>query len=75
MDESTSFVHFVHPGDILPGMGRWTTNNHYLNSAFMFAEWKLFGIKEFGMRVHSIIAYVLFVYYSFKISQHIDKGF
>ena len=71
MDESTSFVHFVHIGDMLPGMGRWTTNNHFLNSWLMWLEWKVFGMEEFVLRIHSLLSFIVFAYYAMRMGRHI----
>jgi hypothetical protein len=44
-----------------------TANNHVLNTFFMFLEDRILGTNPVFLRLHSIFAYLLFAFFSFKI--------
>lgn len=44
-----------------------TANNHWLNTIFLFFESKLLGTQVWKLRLHSVIAFLIFSYYLIKI--------
>lgn len=74
-DEITTFFWYAKKGDINPFHAHLDANNHVLNSLFGHISYLLFGTKLFFLRLPNIIAFIIFCYYLFKISQLIKSQF
>lgn len=72
-DEITTFFWYAKKGDINPFHAHLDANNHVLNSLFIHISYLLFGTKLFFLRLPNILAFIIFCYYLFKISQLIKS--
>lgn len=74
-DESFSYLQYVRNGVFFPEkfetMG---ANNHLLNTWLNIYLVKIFGVSEFVLRVPSLIAHVLFLFFSFKLVKDFQNG-
>lgn len=50
-----------------------TANNHWLNTFFMFIESKMIGVAVWKIRLHSLGAFLLLLFYLHKIAQRIPN--
>ncbi len=67
-DEAISFFHFIYPEEFFPFTDAyWTANNHFINSllAWVFLQW--FGVAEFSIRLPNLLAFILYLYFTYKI--------
>jgi hypothetical protein len=73
-DEAYTYQEFVRTGKVI--LDRYDTmsaNNHILNTALMIFFTKIFGETEFIMRIPGLIAHLLFLFYSARISKNIGN--
>ncbi len=67
-DESETFLFFVQPGDFIPWIAKHSVaNNHFLNSAFSWVFYKLFGLDEWVLRLASLLSFIVFAVYLFRM--------
>jgi hypothetical protein len=52
----------------------WAPNNHILNTLCMKLAVFLFGPKDWAMRIHSVLAFIVCFYYCFSITQIITTN-
>lgn len=45
----------------------YTANNHWLNTIFMYLSSKIFGYSEFALRLPSLIAFVIYLVFIYRI--------
>lgn len=67
-DESATFFHYIHKGDFIPHFAHWDANNHILNSALSSLTYSLFGSSMLALRLPNLILFIVFVFFSYKIS-------
>jgi hypothetical protein len=70
-DEAYSFLQ---EHELLFKQSAGTANNHPLNTIFMFLEDRILGTQPIFLRLHSILAYLIFAFFSFQIIQKISKN-
>jgi hypothetical protein len=73
-DESYSFINIIHGSfyQVVSNDSYWiSANNHIFNSLCMKYAEILFGPTEFNLRLHSIIAHVLYLLFTFLIVKEI----
>ena len=67
-DEAYSYLNFVRPGKLFPEkFDHMSANNHLLNTWLDIFFVKCFGVSEFVLRIPSLIAHLLFLFYSAKL--------
>lgn len=73
-DESYSFINIIHGSfyQIVSNDSYWiSANNHIFNSLCMKYAEILFGPTEFNLRMHSVIAHVIYLIFTFLILKEI----
>lgn len=73
-DEANSFYYYIQNGRFLPFLSEPDTNNHLLNSALSFILMKLFGDSLFVLRMGNLLAFSLYAYFVFKISNGLKSN-
>lgn len=74
-DEAESYIEFARNGKvILTEYDFMSANNHILNTLFMILFTKAFGLSEFAMRIPSLVAHFLFLYYSYKLLRNLGNN-
>lgn len=69
-DESLSYQKVIHDSfmQIVSNNTHYVSaNNHILNSLFMKWQEQLFGSSELSLRLHSLLAHAVFLFFTFKI--------
>ena len=51
-----------------------TANHHPLNSWLMYLETKTLGVQPVFLRLHSVLAYLIYAFFSFRIVQYWQKN-
>jgi hypothetical protein len=52
----------------------WAPNNHVLNTLFIKLEWWIFGKRDWALRLHILLAFVVCYYYASKIIERITSS-
>jgi len=74
-DEATSYIEFARNGYVLPVIyNRMSANDHILNTFFMIAVTKMFGVNEFVIRIPVLFAHAAFLFCSGKILKNISEN-
>jgi len=71
-DEVATFYHFIHTGRFLPFDAHWDANNHMLNSFLSIVFYQIFGNSEFVIRLPNILAFPVYAYFIYRISQKLE---
>jgi hypothetical protein len=67
-DEAYTYIEFARNGKILlDKYDMMSANNHILNTAGMIFFSKLFGLHEFALRIPSLFAHLIFLFYSGRL--------
>lgn len=74
-DEANSFFYFIQNGKFWPFLSEPDTNNHVLYSAFAYLCINCFGDSLFVLRLPNLIAFGVFAYYVFKVSNILQHRF
>lgn len=71
-DEAFSYLRYVRNGILVPAhyYEIMDANNHLLNTWLTMQLIKVFGVSEFVLRIPSLAAHVLFLFYSGKFAMH-----
>jgi len=73
-DEAYTYIEFARNGKILlEKYDLMSANNHILNTGLMMLFTKLFGASEIVMRIPSLLALVVFLFYSAKLVKNIGN--
>lgn len=72
-DEAATFFHYVHIGTFWPGEAHWDANNHILNSWLTWLSYTAFGNSEFILRIPNVLAGLLYLTFSQRLSFQIDR--
>ncbi len=67
-DEAATFFYYIQSGKFLPYNAHWDANNHFLNSFLSFISYRILGNSELIIRLPNLISFLIFAFYSFKIS-------
>lgn len=68
-DEGAIFFVNIQHGEWLPFLSDWEAGNHFFNSGLTIFFTKVFGTSVFTIRVASLLAFPVFVYFLFRICQ------
>jgi hypothetical protein len=75
-DEAYSFLEFVRNGIILPAKyEQMSANNHLLNTALDVLLYNGFGNSEIVLRIPSLIAHLLFLYFTYRLVHDFSSPF
>lgn len=74
-DEAATFQTYVLTGDYLPYLAHWDAGNHLLSTAVTRAAYLLFGPSPLALRAFSLISFVLWALYAWRITRPIANGF
>lgn len=72
IDEAATYLNYV-SSDILAIFRFDSTNNHFLNTLLTKICWALGGPSEFALRLPNLMAYVVFLFFSFRILDRFAK--
>ena len=72
-DESATFFHFVHRGDMLFFDSLPDANNHIINSFLTYASYNLFGASKLALRLPNLLSVIIFLYFLFRTSMFIKN--
>lgn len=73
-DEAYSFLYFIFPSRFLPfAEPGWSANNHFLNSLLSWCSYQFFGPQEWALRLPNLIAFLLFLFFNYKIGRQIKS--
>ncbi|MEO5569395.1 MAG: hypothetical protein ABIT08_17215 [Bacteroidia bacterium] len=73
-DEAYSYLEFINKGLFSPFYFNGTAaNNHLLNTWLSYVTSSLFGINEFNLRIPNLLAYILFLFFTAKISNEFSS--
>lgn len=67
-DESATFFHFVHRGDMLFFDSLPDANNHIINSFLTYLSYNIFGASKFALRLPNLLSAIIFLYFLFRTS-------
>ncbi|MBI3519209.1 MAG: glycosyltransferase family 39 protein [Bacteroidetes bacterium] len=73
-DESISYNNIIHNSfyEIISNDTEFiTANNHILNSLFMKYSEMIFGASEISLRMHSLFAHIIYLFFSFLLLKNI----
>lgn len=74
-DEAYTYIEFARNGKIiLDKYELMSANNHILNTALMILFTKAFGVSEIVMRIPSLIALLLFLFYAAKLVKNFHNS-
>jgi len=72
IDEAATYLNYV-SSDVL-GIFRFdSTNNHFLNSLLTKLCWTLGGSSEFVLRLPNVLAYLIYLFFSFRLVHRFAK--
>lgn len=74
-DEAATFFHYIVSEKFLPYQAHWDANNHLLNSALGHFCYKVIGPQLWSIRLPNVLAFLLYGYFSFRISATIKRRF
>jgi hypothetical protein len=66
-DESTTFIYYIQSDQWMPYAAHWDANNHVINSCFSAQIFKIFGFSWFSIRLASLLSFLIFAFYVYKI--------
>jgi hypothetical protein len=66
-DEARAFYMYVLPGNFLPFLAPWDAANHPLLSALAQVSWQVGGMAPFGLRIWSVLAFVIYAWYGWRM--------
>ncbi|MCW3085011.1 MAG: hypothetical protein JWP12_2377 [Bacteroidetes bacterium] len=73
-DEAYTYIEFVRNRIILPKTFEiMSANNHLLNTSLMLFFTRMFGVSEIVMRIHILIAHLLFLFYSARLLKNLNN--
>ncbi len=73
-DEAYSYIEFARNGIIIPvKFELMSANNHLLNTYLMMFFTRVFGLSEIAMRLHVLIAHLLFLFYSARLLKNLNN--
>src|SRR6476620_6522561 len=73
-DEAYNYLEFTRKGILSPYFFNGVAaNNHLLNSWLTYFITEIFGVSEFTLRIPNLIAYILFLFYTAKISNEFSS--
>lgn len=72
-DESATFFHFVHRGDMWFFDSLPDANNHLINSFLTYISYHLFGASKLALRLPNLLSAILFLYFLFRTSLFIKN--
>lgn len=68
-DEAFNYLEFTRNGILFSyNAGGMSANNHLLNTWLTYLTTSLFGVSEFSLRIPNLIAHILFLFFTAKIS-------
>jgi len=67
-DEIFTFFHYLLPGEFMPFHSVPDANNHFLNTFFGYIIYKLLGVNIYYFRSISIIALLVYLYFTYKLA-------
>ena len=67
-DEIATFYYYIQPGIYFPPHAHWDANNHILNSMLSGWSYQLFGDAPWALRLPNVLAYILFVWATWKLA-------
>ena len=62
MDEIFTFFKYIRGGEFLPFFSHLDANNHFVNSAFSWVFYKLFGDSNLVLRLTNVLSFVGFIW-------------
>jgi len=68
-DEARAFFMYVLSGSFLPFFAGWDAANHPLLSALAQVSWHVSGMAPFGLRIWSVLAFVLYAWYAGRMGE------
>src|SRR5688572_21344921 len=71
-DEAATFTHYIQQGQWMPYSAHWDANNHILNSFLSGLVFKVFGNGLLQLRIISLLSFILFAVYVYKIGRFIQ---
>jgi hypothetical protein len=74
MDEAATWALYVNTGHFLPGSGFWSANNHLFFTAIAWALSQLLPPDPWVLRIPALLAFPLFCYWLWRISQHLQSA-
>ena len=73
-DEAFSYLQFVRNGVVIPEKYEMmSANNHLLNTWLNIHLVKIFGLSEFVLRLPSLFAHILFLFFSYKLIKNFEN--
>ncbi|MGB0177912.1 MAG: hypothetical protein ACPF9D_12155, partial [Owenweeksia sp.] len=74
-DESETFLFFIQPGDFIPWISEhWVANNHFLNSAFSWVSYRLFGLDEWSLRLPGLLSFAVLALYLYRVGNFVKNA-
>lgn len=74
-DEATTYFLYVQTGEVWPGMGYWSANNHYLNSALAWLCTQFLGATPFALRLPNLLAFLVYSFVVMTFVRRMPTGF
>lgn len=71
-DEAETFFIYVRTGTFIPPNCYIDANNHLLNSLLTFIAYKVLGDSPVVLRLPNVLAFLVYVYYTFKTGRFIN---
>lgn len=71
-DETATFFFFIQSGKYMPFHSAVDANNHVLNSLLGNICFHLFGSSPFSLRIPNLIGFLILIFATYKISQHLN---
>ncbi|NNK81225.1 MAG: hypothetical protein HKO93_06990, partial [Flavobacteriales bacterium] len=68
-DEVATYVHFIVPGEFIPGQSLVDANNHHLNSLLSVVSYRLFGLNSLGLRLPNVFFFIILAVYTWGFSR------
>lgn len=72
-DESATFFHFVHRGDMWFFDSLPDANNHIINSLLTYVSYHIFGSSKLALRLPNLLSAIIFLYFLFRTSLFIKN--
>jgi hypothetical protein len=74
-DEASTFYHYIHVAEFIPGEAHWDANNHILNTAISILFYHWLGAEEWVLRLGNILFFPLYAFFIFLISKKLSGNF
>lgn len=74
-DEARAFYMYVLSGEFLPFLASWDAANHPLLTALAQLSWKVSGMDPLGLRIWSVLAFVLYAWYAWRMGGWLRSRF